>query len=78
MDMSHVTQSHITQSHSDTDSDFDDRGGDPSHISIPGPSASKGELLETLKALQVQMQWLLEENRSIKEENKTLHAEKPK
>jgi hypothetical protein len=24
------------------------------------------------------MQWLQEENRSIKEENKTLHAEKPK
>ncbi|KAG1859219.1 hypothetical protein F4604DRAFT_2037261 [Suillus subluteus] len=62
----------------DSDSDLDDRGGDPSHISIPGPSASKGELLETLRALQVQMQWLQEENRSIKEENKTLHAEKPK
>ncbi|KAG2124584.1 uncharacterized protein EDB93DRAFT_1258733 [Suillus bovinus] len=53
-------------------------GGNPSHISIPGPSASKGELLETLRVLQVQMQRLQEENRSIKEENKTLHAEKPK
>ncbi|KAG1879196.1 hypothetical protein F4604DRAFT_1923350 [Suillus subluteus] len=70
--------SHVTQSHSDSDSDLDDWGGDPSHISIPGPSASKGELLETLRALQVQMQRLQEENRSIKEENKTLHAEKPK
>ncbi|KAG2115541.1 hypothetical protein BD769DRAFT_1391205 [Suillus cothurnatus] len=48
------------------------------HISIPGPSASKGELLETLQVLQVQMQWLQAENKSIKEENKTLHADKPK
>ncbi|KAG0691649.1 hypothetical protein DFH29DRAFT_1010525 [Suillus ampliporus] len=77
--MSYITQSHITtQLYSDTDSDFDDWDGNPSHISIPGPSTSKGELLEMLKALQVQMQWLQEENRSIKEENKTLHAEKPK
>ncbi|KAG1735150.1 uncharacterized protein EDB91DRAFT_1250679 [Suillus paluster] len=70
--------SHVTRLYSDTESDFDDWDGDPSHISIPGPSASKGELLETLKVLQVQMQRLQEENRSIKEENKTLHAEKPK
>ncbi|KAG1847397.1 hypothetical protein F4604DRAFT_1540267, partial [Suillus subluteus] len=33
---------------------------------------------QTLKALQVQMQRLQAENRSIKEENKTLHADKPK
>lgn len=33
---------------------------------------------QTLKALQVQIQRLSEENRSIKEENKTLCAEKPK
>ncbi|KAG1879728.1 hypothetical protein F4604DRAFT_1922928 [Suillus subluteus] len=77
--MSHVTTS-TTHPSSDTESlsDFDVLGGDPEHISIPGPSASKGELLETLKALQVQMQRLQAENRSIKEENKTLHADKPK
>ncbi|KAG1735251.1 hypothetical protein EDD22DRAFT_787730, partial [Suillus occidentalis] len=33
---------------------------------------------QTLKALQIQLQRLTEENRSIKEENKTLRAEKPK
>ncbi|KAG0699083.1 hypothetical protein DFH29DRAFT_877566 [Suillus ampliporus] len=62
-----------------SDSEWDtDQDADAGHISIPGPSASKGELLETLKALQVHMQKLQEENRAIKEENKTLHAEKPK
>ncbi|KAG1847062.1 hypothetical protein F4604DRAFT_1688183 [Suillus subluteus] len=66
--MSHVTQSH---SHSDTDSDFDNKGGDPSHISIPAPSASQGELLGVLKALQVQMQ-------RLQDKNKTLCAKKPK
>ncbi|KAG2030096.1 hypothetical protein BDR03DRAFT_1017530 [Suillus americanus] len=69
---------HMKQTQQDTESDFDVLGGDPEHISIPGPSASKGELLETLKALQVQMQQLQEENKSIKEENKMLQAEKPK
>ncbi|KAG1902644.1 uncharacterized protein F5891DRAFT_1186295 [Suillus fuscotomentosus] len=73
--MSHIMQSH---SHSDTDSDSDGQGGNPTHISIPAPSASKGELLEVLKTLQVQMQRLQDENKSIKEENKTLRAEKPK
>ncbi|KAG1741775.1 uncharacterized protein EDB91DRAFT_1247830 [Suillus paluster] len=77
-DMSHVTTSMQPLSESDTESNFDDLNGDPERISIPGPSASKGELLETLKALQVQIQRLQEENKSIKEENKTLHAEKPK
>lgn len=33
---------------------------------------------QTLKVLQIQLQRLTEENRSIKEENKTLRAEKPK
>ncbi|KAG1856480.1 hypothetical protein F4604DRAFT_1931927 [Suillus subluteus] len=75
--MSHVTTS--TQPLSDTESDFDEvLDGDPEHVSIPGPSASKGELLETLRALQIQIQWLQQENKSIKEENKTLQAEKPK
>ncbi|KAG1783950.1 hypothetical protein EV702DRAFT_1190956 [Suillus placidus] len=68
-----------TADSSESDSEWDGQnaaGAD--HISIPGPGASKGELLETLKMLQVQMQKLQEENRTIKEENKTLHAEKPK
>ncbi|KAG2159507.1 uncharacterized protein EDB93DRAFT_1245303 [Suillus bovinus] len=67
-----------THPSSDMESDCDALGGDPEHISIPGPSASKGELLETLKALQAQMQRLQAENKSIKEENKTLHTDKPK
>ncbi|KAG1886534.1 hypothetical protein F4604DRAFT_1917335 [Suillus subluteus] len=75
--MSHVTTS--MQPLSDTESDFDEvLDGDPEHVSIPGPSASKGELLETLRALQIQIQQLQQENKSIKEENKTLQAEKPK
>ncbi|KAG2067657.1 hypothetical protein BDR04DRAFT_1158782 [Suillus decipiens] len=77
--MSHVTASMLPLSDLDTESNFDEvLNGNLEHISIPGPSASKGELLETLKVLQVQIQWLQEENKSIKEENKTLHAEKPK
>ncbi|KAG2338017.1 hypothetical protein BDR05DRAFT_1004551 [Suillus weaverae] len=76
--MSHVT-TNSTQPLSDTESDFDEvLNGNLEHISIPGPSMSKGELLETLKELQVQIQRLQEDNKSIKEENKTLHAEKPK
>ncbi|KAG2054243.1 hypothetical protein BDR06DRAFT_1050533 [Suillus hirtellus] len=60
----------------DIDSDFNNRDPDDvDHISIPGPSASKGEILETLKALHVQMQRLSEENQSIKEENKTLYTQ---
>ncbi|KAG1804748.1 uncharacterized protein HD556DRAFT_1436926 [Suillus plorans] len=73
--MSHAMQSQL---HLDTDSDFDDQCGNPSRISILGPSASKGELLETLKALQIHIQRLQDENKSIKEENKTLLADKPK
>ncbi|KAG2358375.1 hypothetical protein BDR07DRAFT_1379481 [Suillus spraguei] len=68
-----------TQPLSDTESNFDEvLDGDPEHVSIPAPSASKGELLETLRVLQVQIQWLQQENKSIKEENKMLQAEKPK
>ncbi|KAG1728690.1 hypothetical protein EDD22DRAFT_853246 [Suillus occidentalis] len=74
--MSHVSQSILE---SDIDSNFDHWDPDEiDRISIPGPSALKGEILETLKALQIQLQRLTEENRSIKEENKTLRAEKPK
>ncbi|KAG1737392.1 hypothetical protein EDB19DRAFT_1909711 [Suillus lakei] len=77
--MSHVSRSSTADS-SESDSEWDGQNtaGADCNISIPGPGASKGELLETLKMLQVQMQKLQEENRTIKEENKTLHAEKPK
>ncbi|KAG1723619.1 hypothetical protein EDB19DRAFT_1915985 [Suillus lakei] len=77
--MSHVSRSSTADS-SESDSEWDGQNaaGADRNISIPGPGASKGELLETLKMLQVQMQKLQEENRTIKEENKTLHAEKPK
>ncbi|KAG1829880.1 hypothetical protein EV424DRAFT_1585852 [Suillus variegatus] len=75
--MSHVSWPSTADS-SESDSEWDGQNtADADHISIPGPGASKGELLEMLKMLQVQMQKLQEENRTIKEENKTLHAEKP-
>lgn len=45
--MSHITASTLPLSDSDTESNFDEvLNGDPEHISIPGPSTSKGELLE--------------------------------
>ncbi|KAG2031098.1 hypothetical protein BDR03DRAFT_1016417 [Suillus americanus] len=47
-------------------------------IAIPGPSASKGDLMEALKVLQVQVQKLIEDNRTLHEENKVLISEKPK
>ncbi|OAX43058.1 hypothetical protein K503DRAFT_796600 [Rhizopogon vinicolor AM-OR11-026] len=47
-------------------------------VSIPGPNASKGDLIEAMKVLQVQVQKLVEDNRSLREENKILIAEKPK
>ncbi|KAG2110155.1 hypothetical protein BD769DRAFT_1674654 [Suillus cothurnatus] len=59
---------------SDTDSDWDA----PDVASIPGPGASKGELLDALKTLQIDVQKLREENRALKEENRVLLAEKPK
>ncbi|KAG1903183.1 uncharacterized protein F5891DRAFT_978210 [Suillus fuscotomentosus] len=60
-----------------TDSDWDGPDVGIDH-SIPGPSASKGELLDALKALQIDIQKLCKENRALKEENKVLLAEKPK
>ncbi|KAG1751723.1 hypothetical protein EDB19DRAFT_1903667 [Suillus lakei] len=47
-------------------------------VAIPGPNTSKGDLMEALKALQVQVQKLVEDNHTLREENKTLIAEKPK
>ncbi|KAG2036470.1 hypothetical protein BDR03DRAFT_982927 [Suillus americanus] len=45
---------------------------------ISGPGASKGELLDALKTLQINVQKLHEENKALKEENKVLLVEKPK
>ncbi|KAG2136909.1 hypothetical protein BD769DRAFT_1664463 [Suillus cothurnatus] len=59
---------------SDTDSDWDT----PDVASITGPGASKGELLEALKTLKIDVQKLHEENWALKEENRVLLAEKPK
>ncbi|KAG2111910.1 uncharacterized protein F5147DRAFT_771483 [Suillus discolor] len=73
--MSHILQPAVDSS----SSEWDDQDADSGRIvSVPGPGASKGELLETLKVLQIQMQKLQDENRNIKEEKKTLHAKKPK
>ncbi|KAG1901004.1 uncharacterized protein F5891DRAFT_1188113 [Suillus fuscotomentosus] len=47
-------------------------------VAIPGPNASKGDLVEALKALQVQVQKLVEDNYTLHEENKVLITEKPK
>ncbi|KAG1886829.1 uncharacterized protein F5891DRAFT_923654, partial [Suillus fuscotomentosus] len=63
-------------SDSNLDDDFDE--GDINRVSIPGPNASKGEVMEALKALQLKVQCLQEENRALKEKNKILLAEKPK
>ncbi|KAG1888650.1 hypothetical protein F4604DRAFT_1674305 [Suillus subluteus] len=61
---------------SDSDNDFDE--GDIKPASIPGPNASKGEFMEALKVLQLEVQHLRKENRALKENNKVLLAEKPK
>ncbi|KAG2038022.1 hypothetical protein BDR03DRAFT_1010183 [Suillus americanus] len=57
-----------------TDSDWDT----PDVALISGPGASKGELLDALKTLQINVQKLHEENKALKEENKVLLVEKPK
>ncbi|KAG1833273.1 hypothetical protein F4604DRAFT_1945536 [Suillus subluteus] len=71
--MSHLS-AHISDSNSDDD--FDE--GNIEQISIPGPNASKGDFMEAVKALQLEVQHLCTENRALKEKNKVLLAEKPK
>ncbi|KAG2085139.1 hypothetical protein BD769DRAFT_1681804 [Suillus cothurnatus] len=71
--MSHLS-AHISDSNSDDD--FDE--GNIEQISIPGPNASKGDFMEAVKALQLEVQRLCAENRTLKEKNKVLLAEKPK
>ncbi|KAG1801784.1 uncharacterized protein BJ212DRAFT_1305017 [Suillus subaureus] len=72
--MSHLSR---TQSTSDSDDSWD-REPNIEPVAIPGPSASKGDLMEALKVLQVQVQKLIEDNCTLHEENKVLIAEKPK
>ncbi|KAG2350135.1 hypothetical protein BDR05DRAFT_942668 [Suillus weaverae] len=69
--------SHLSRSTSDSEDEWD---GEPTIVSvaIPGPNASKGDLMEALKALQVQVQKLVKDNCTLREENKVLIAEKPK
>ncbi|KAG2073421.1 hypothetical protein BDR04DRAFT_1152189 [Suillus decipiens] len=72
--MSHLSR---TQSTSDSDDSWDREPGiEP--VAIPGLSASKGDLMEALKALQVQVQKLIEDNCTLRKENKVLISEKPK
>ncbi|KAG1725031.1 hypothetical protein EDB19DRAFT_1833934 [Suillus lakei] len=71
--MSHLSV-HISDSNSNDD--FDE--GNIEQISIPGPNASKGDFMDAVKALQLEVQRLCEENRALKEKNKVLLAEKPK
>ncbi|KAG2144053.1 hypothetical protein BD769DRAFT_1661475 [Suillus cothurnatus] len=72
--MSHLSR---TQSTSDSDNSWDREPGiEP--VAIPGLSASKGDLMEALKVLQVQVQKLVEDNCTLCEENKVLISEKPK
>jgi regulator of replication initiation timing len=75
-------QSH---SHSDTDSDSDGQGGNPTHISIPAPSASKGELLEVRYDLSVSATFSLDlfqvlktlqvQMQRLQDENKSIKEE---
>ncbi|KAG1819629.1 uncharacterized protein BJ212DRAFT_1478867 [Suillus subaureus] len=71
--------SHLSRTQSTSDSDDSwDREPNIKPVAIPGPSASKGDLMEALKVLQVQVQKLIEDNCTLHEENKVLIAEKPK
>ncbi|KAG2053284.1 hypothetical protein BDR06DRAFT_1008913 [Suillus hirtellus] len=69
--------SHLSQNASDSDDEWD---AEPiiESVAILGPNASKGDFMDALKALQIQVQKLAEENRTLREENKVLVAEKPK
>ncbi|KAG1862821.1 hypothetical protein DFJ58DRAFT_725304 [Suillus subalutaceus] len=62
----------------DSDDDWDEGNvADPISI-ISGPNASKGDLMDALKAMQLEIQQLRDDNRTLKENNKVLVAEKPK
>ncbi|KAG1792722.1 uncharacterized protein HD556DRAFT_1444113 [Suillus plorans] len=69
--------SHFSRNTSDSDDEWD---AEPiiESVTIPGPNASKGDLMEALKTLQVQVQKLVEENHTLCKENKVLIAEKLK
>ncbi|KAG1771614.1 hypothetical protein EV702DRAFT_1201936 [Suillus placidus] len=69
--------SHLSAQLSDNSSD-DDFDESNNQVSIPGPNASKGEFMEALKALQLEVQRLRKDNRALKENNKVLLAKKPK
>ncbi|KAG1758944.1 hypothetical protein EDD22DRAFT_996589 [Suillus occidentalis] len=73
--MSHLS---ARVSDDDSDSDWDEGNTDQVSNNIPGPNASKGELMEALKALQLEVQQLRADNRALKEKNKVLVSEKPK
>ncbi|KAG2157657.1 uncharacterized protein EDB93DRAFT_1100999 [Suillus bovinus] len=72
---SFCVMSHLSGNTFDNDSDEEPY---IESVAIPGPNTSKGDLMEALKALQVQLQKLVKDNCTLCEENKTLVAEKPK
>ncbi|KAG1851628.1 hypothetical protein DFJ58DRAFT_728848 [Suillus subalutaceus] len=69
--------SHFSQNASDSDDEWDVEPIIES-VAIPGPNASKGDFMDALQVLQIQVQKLIEENCTLCEENKVLVAEKPK
>ncbi|KAG1762611.1 hypothetical protein EDD22DRAFT_1026726 [Suillus occidentalis] len=70
--MSHLS---ARVSDDDSDSDWDEGNTDQVSNNIPGPNASKGELMERCK---LEVQQLRADNRALKEKNKVLVSEKPK
>ncbi|KAG1888601.1 hypothetical protein F4604DRAFT_1915604 [Suillus subluteus] len=64
--------SHLSAQMSGNDSDDDwDEGNVANLISIiPGSNASKGDLMDALKAMQLEIQRLRDDNRTLKENNK--------
>ncbi|KAG1769860.1 hypothetical protein EDD22DRAFT_994253 [Suillus occidentalis] len=61
--MSHLS---ARVSDDDSDSDWDEGNTDQVSNNIPGPNASKGELMEALKALQLEVQQLRADNRALR------------
>ncbi|KAG1879750.1 hypothetical protein F4604DRAFT_1922961 [Suillus subluteus] len=73
-----IIHQHVAMSGNDSDDDWDEGNvADPISI-IPGPNASKGDLMDALKAMQLEIQRLWDDNCTLKENNKVLVAEKPK
>ncbi|KAG2029367.1 hypothetical protein BDR03DRAFT_987803 [Suillus americanus] len=74
--MSHLS---VQMSGDDSDDDWDE-GNVSNLISIiPWPNTSKGDLMDALKAMQLEIQRLCDDNRTLKENNKqsiSLYARK--